>query len=192
MGSTDEEHKEASAMRRTVYVISIVATLILASCGSDGASPTTAQSNRTDESVSTDETSHPLEGTWHTEFTCREMVGALEQAGVSKSVSGIVRDTFGLDRRPSETESCIGVDGTAEHTLRFEGGHFALFAGDELGWEASYDLIDEDTFVTEPPDSVTFDFRIEGDALYTRIVSPANQAAPYIATWESAPWEREQ
>jgi hypothetical protein len=84
------------------------------------------------------------------------------------------------------------VDGTAVHTLRFEGGHFALFAGDELGWEASYDLIDENTFVTGPPDPVTFNFRIEGDALYTRIVNPANQAAPYIATWEPAPWEREQ
>ena len=179
-------------MKRTVYVIAIVVTVILASCGSDGASPTPTQSNKEDDAVSADGPSDPLEGTWHTEFTCLEMVAALERAGVSKSVPGVVQDTFGLDQRPSQKESCAGVDGTTVHTLRFEGGQFALFAGDELGWEASYDLIDEDTFVTGPPDQVTFDFRIEGDALYTRIVNPANQAAPYIATWESAPWERDQ
>jgi len=178
-------------MKRTVYVFAIVVTVILASCGSDGASPTTTQSNRTEEPVSVNESSDPLEGTWHTEITCREMVAALEQAGVPESVPGVVRDEFGLDQLPSQKESCTGVDGTAVHTLRFESGQFALFAGDELGWEASYDLIDEDTFVTGPPDPVTFDFRIEGDTLYTRIVNPAKQA-PYIATWESAPWEREQ
>lgn len=65
--------------------------------------------------------------------------------GVSESAPGIVQDEFGLDQRPNQTHPCARVDGTADHTLRFEGGHFALFAGEEVGLEASYELIDEDT-----------------------------------------------
>lgn len=83
--------------------------------------------------------------------------------GVSESAPGIVQDEFGLDQRPNQTHPCARVDGTADHTLRFEGGHFALFAGEEVGLEASYELIDEDTpIVTGPPDLFTVHFRIEG------------------------------
>jgi hypothetical protein len=99
-----------------------------------------------------------------------------------------------LGQRPSRSDPCAGVNGTADHTLRFEGGHFALFAGDELGWEASYELVDDDTFVTGGPEEVTFDFRIEDGKLYFQVVKSGNQAAeasaPYVATWGSAPWER--
>jgi hypothetical protein len=177
-------------MRRLAYVVGIVVTAILASCGSDGASPSTTNGKTDDDPVSASEPRDPLEGTWHTEITCQEMVAALEQAGVSESVPGVVQDEFGLDQRPERTDPCAGVDGTADHTLRFEGGHFALFAGEEVGLEASYELIDEDTFVTGPPDLFTVDFHLEGDSLTMRIVKPTKQA-PYIATWESAPWERE-
>lgn len=176
-------------MKRAVYVVGIVVTAILAGCGSDGASEPTNQSREKDNTASANEGSDPLEGEWHTQFTCQEVVGALKRGGVPNSAPGIVKDEFGLDQRPSQSDPCAGVDGTADHTLRFEGGHFALFAGDELGWEASYELIDENTFVTGSPD-VTFDFSIEGDTLYTQIVKPVKQA-PYIASWESAPWERE-
>lgn len=179
-------------MKRAVYVVGMVITVLLASCDADGASEPTTQSREKDNTASPNEATDPLEGTWQTEITCGEMVGALEQAGVQKSVPGILKDEFGLDKPPSETDPCAGVNGTADHTLRFEGGQFALFAGDEVGLEGSYELIDDNTFVTTSPDAdVTFDFRIEGDKLYTQLDEPAKQAAPYIATWESAPWERE-
>jgi hypothetical protein len=174
-------------MKRTIYAMGIVMTLVLAGCGSDDASKPAAANTDT----SADEATDPLEGEWHHQsVTCQEVVDALERGGVSKAVPGNVQDMFGLDQRPSQTNPCAGVDGTADHALRFERGHFGLFAGDELGWEASYELIDENTFVTGPPDVFTFDFRIEGDKLYTQIVKPVKQA-PYIATWESAPWQRE-
>lgn len=138
-------------LKRTAHVFGIIVTLILASCDSDSALSTTAERSTKEEPVSATEASDPLEGAWHTEITCREMVAALEQGGVSKFAPGIVQDEFGLDQRPNQSDPCAGVDATADHTLRFQGGHFALFAGDELGLEASYELIDEDTFVTDLP-----------------------------------------
>lgn len=177
-------------MKRTAYILGILVAAILAGCDSDGASTLTTQSSGEEDAAIGNGTSDPLEGTWHTEFTCREMVKALEQAGVPRPDPDLVQDEFGLDQRPSQTDPCTGVDDTAVHTLRFAGDHFALFAGEELGWEGSYDLVDENTFVTGPSEVLTFDFRIESDKLYTQIVKPMNQA-PYIATWESAPWERE-
>jgi hypothetical protein len=177
-------------MKRTLYVVGIVVTVVLAGCGSDSASEPAAKGPKKDNTASANEATDPLEGEWHKEVTCQEVVGALKRAGVPKAAPGNVQDMFGLDRRPSQTNPCAGVDGTADHTLRFEGGHFGLFAGDELGWEASYELIDENTFVTGAPDVATFDFRIKGDKLYTEMTKPLKQA-PYIATWESAPWERE-
>lgn len=132
-------------MKHTAYVVGIIVTLILASCDSDSASSTTVESSTKDEPVSATEASDPLEGAWHTTITCQEMVAALERGGVSESAPGIVQDEFGLDQRPNQTDPCARVDGTADHTLRFEGGHFALFAGEEVGLEASYELIDEDT-----------------------------------------------
>jgi hypothetical protein len=176
-------------MKRAVYIVGIVAMVMLASCGSDGASEEPTQSREKNSTSSANE-ADPLEGSWHKEVTCLEMLGALKQAGVAKSARGVVQDEFGLDQRLSQTRPCAGVEGTVDHSLRFEGGHFGLFAGDELGWEASYELIDQNTFVTGAPDVFTFDFRIEGDKLYTQITKPLKQA-PYIATWESAPWERE-
>jgi len=108
---------------------------------------------------------------------------------------GTVQDEFGLDQPPNQKDPCAGVNGTADHTLRFDGGHFALFAGDELGWEASYEFVDDDTFITGAPDVMTFDFQIESNKLYIHVAGPAKQAAgtpaPYVATWESAAWERE-
>jgi hypothetical protein len=181
-------------MRRAVYVVGIVATVMLASCGSDGSSKPTPQTREEHTVAEANEETDPLDGAWHTEFTCPEMVRALKRAGVAKAAPGNVKDEFRLDQQPSQTNPCAGVDGTAEHTLRFEGGQFALFAGDELGWEASYELIDENTFVTGPNEGgfiFTFDFRIEDDKLYTQIVKPAKAGPPYVATWESAPWERE-
>jgi hypothetical protein len=174
-------------MKRTIYAMGIVMTLIFAGCGSDDASKPAAANTDT----SADEATDPLEGEWHHQVTCQEVVDALERGGVSSSAPGIVTDEFGLDQRPSQSDPCASVDGTADHTLRFEGDHFGLFAGDELGWEASYELVDENTFVTGAPEVITFDFRIEGDNLYTEIVKPAKGGAPYIATWESAPWQRE-
>ena len=176
-------------MKRLIYVgASIVVTVMLAGCGSDSTSESPSDKNK---AAGATESGDPLEGTWHTEITCGQMVGALEQAGVQKSVPGIVRDEFGLNKPPGEKDPCARVDGTADHTLRFEGGQFALFSGDEVGWETSYELIDENTFVTGPSEGIfTFDFRIEGNKLQTDIVKPL-KAAPYIATWESAPWERE-
>jgi hypothetical protein len=41
-------------------------------------------------------------------------------------------------------------------------------------------------FSTGSPDGFTFDFRVEGDELYTEIVKPLKQA-PYLATWGPAP-----
>jgi hypothetical protein len=181
-------------MRRAVYVVGIVATVILASCGSDGSSEPTTQSGKKGNTANANEAADPLEGTWHTELKCPEIVQALERAGVSKSVSRVVQGELSLDQRLSRTDPCAGVDATADRTLRFKGGQFALFAGDELGWEASYELIDENTFVTGPSEAgsiFTFDFRIEDDKLYTQIVKPAKAGLGYIATWESAPWERE-
>ena len=178
-------------MKRLIQWLGLVAVVMLTSCGSDGTPEPTTES-RGEDAGNANKATDPLEGTWHTEFTCGEMVGALEKAGVQKSVPGIAKDEFGLDKPPSETDPCAGVNGTADHTLRFEEGQFALFAGDEVGLEGSYELIDDNTFVTTSPDAdVTFDFRIEGDKLYTQLNEPANKAAPYIATWESAPWERE-
>jgi hypothetical protein len=182
-------------MKRTIYGMGIVAmgivlTLMLAGCGLDDAPKTAAANADTSPAKSADEASDPLEGEWHRQVTCQEVVDALERGGVSKAVPGNLQDMFGLDQRPSQTNPCAGVDGTADHALRFERGHFGLFAGGELGWEASYEYIDENTFVTGPPDVFTFDFSIEGDKLYTQIVKPVKEA-PYIATWESAPWERE-
>jgi hypothetical protein len=178
-------------MRRAVYAVGIVATVMLASCGSDGEA--TTQSRQKDNASSATEKADPLDGMWHTEFTCPEMVRALKRAGVKPSARGI-QDQFDLAQPPSHKNPCAGIDVTADHTLRFEGGQFALFAGDELGWEASYELIDENTFVTGPSEGgfiFTFDFRIEDDKLYTQIVKPAKAGPPYVATWESAPWERE-
>jgi hypothetical protein len=178
-------------MRRAVYVVGIVATMILASCGSDGSSEPTSQTREKDNVASANDATDPLEGTWHTEFTCPEMIEALDWRGAPKPVLGIVQVEFGLDQRPIKTDPCAGVSGTADHTLRFGGGHFALFAGDKLGWETSYELIDQNTFVAEAEGGmVTFDFRIEGDMLYTHVVKPRSH--PFnIAVWESAPWERE-
>jgi hypothetical protein len=177
-------------MKRLILTAGLTATVLLASCGSDGVSEPTTQSGEKDNTANAKGATDPMEGTWHTEIACAEMVRALKGAGVSKSVSGVVKDEFGLNQPPKQSDPCAGVDHTADHTLRFEGGHFALFAGEEVGWEASYELIDDNTFVTAPPDAVTFDFRIDGNKLYTQIVKPVKQA-PYIATWESAPWERE-
>jgi hypothetical protein len=166
----------------------ILVAVMLAGCGSDTTSESPGDKNN---AAGATESGNPLEGTWHTEFTCPEMVLALKREGMAKSAPGNIRDVFRLDQQPSHKDPCAGVDGTAEHTVRFEEGHFALFAGDELGWEASYELSDENTFVTGPPDVFTIDFRIEQDNLYTQIVKPAKAGPPYIATWESAPWDRE-
>jgi hypothetical protein len=186
-------------MKRLIEVVVLVAVVMLAGCGSDGTSEPTTQS-RGEEPAN--EAADPLEGTWHTEFTCPEMVRALKRAGAPKPSARGIQDEFGLEQQPSHKNPCAGVDVTSDHTLRFEGGHFALFGGEELGWEASYELIDENTFVIEPTEggvTITFDFRVEDDTLYTDMVKPA-KAGPHVAPglivgtvaiWETAPWERE-
>ena len=177
-------------MKGLIFAAGLIATVILASCGSDGSSEPTSQTREKDNVASTNDATDLLEGTWHTEFTCLEMIEALDWRGVPKPVLKVVKVEFGLDQLPSKADPCAGVSGTADHTLRFGGGHFALFAGDKLGWETSYELIDQDTFVAEAEGLVTFDFRIEGDMLYTHVVKPRSH--PFnIAVWESAPWERE-
>jgi hypothetical protein len=191
-GTDDAFHEQGGIdMKGLIHLgAGILVTVMLAGCGSDTTSESPSDKNN---AAGATESGDPLEGTWHTEITCGQMVGALDQAGVQKSVPGIVRDEFGLDKRPGEKDPCAGVDGTADHTLRFEGGQFALFSGDEVGWETSYELIDENTFVTGPSEGgsiFTFDFRVDGNKLQTDIVKPL-KAAPYIAAWESAPWERE-
>jgi hypothetical protein len=180
-------------MKRLILASGLIATVILASCGSDGSSEPTSQTREKDNVASANDATDPLEGTWHTEITCPDMIEALDRRGVPKPALGVVQVEFGLDQRPSKTDPCAGVSGTADHTLRFEGGHFALFAGDELGWETSYDLIDQNTFVAEAEGGIvlTFDFRIESDMLYTHVVKPEEPHPFNIAVWESAPWERE-
>lgn len=184
-------------MKRLIYAgACILVAVILASCGSDGTSKPTNASREKDNEASANEKNDPLEGTWHTAFTCPEMVQALKRGGVPKSIPGTLQDVFRLNRRPSHKNPCAGVDGTVDHTLRFTGGHFALFTGEEISWRSSYELIDEDTFVTGPLNVFTVDFRVEDDklfpkiVLFKKIVAPPKRA-PYIAAWESAPWERE-
>jgi hypothetical protein len=194
--TTSRSSKEV-VVKRIGYVMAIVVSVTLVGCGSDGETGPADGGNRSTapRASTANDATDPLGGTWETHITCRRMVAALEQAGVGEHAPGTVQDEFGLDRRPSQSDPCAGVNGTADHTLRFEGGQFALFAGDELGWEASYELVDDDTFITGAPDMVTFDFRIESGKLFFRVAEPAQQAAetsaPYVATWESAPWERE-
>jgi hypothetical protein len=191
-GRTMTARTKEVPMKRAWYAMVIV-SIMLAACGSDGGSQPAedgGEGSNAARASAADDPIDPLTGTWHTQFTCRQMVAALEEADVARLAPGIVQDEFGVEQRPTQKDPCANVSGTADHTLRFEDGQFALFAGDELGWEASYEIVDDDTFVTAAPDVMTFDFRIESDKLYTHIVEPAKQA-PFIATWESAPWERE-
>jgi hypothetical protein len=73
-------------------------------------------------------------------------------------------------------DHCLsGAGSHAQATCRsatIEGGHFALFAGNEREWEASYELIDENTFAAGPPGEMTFDFSIEGDKPFTQAWNP--------------------
>lgn len=177
-------------MTHTANVVGIIVTLILASCDSDSASSTTVESSTKDEPVSATEASDPLEAHGTQRLPVRRW---------SRHSSG---GAYQSPRRASFRMSSASISvrirqihapvWTARPTALFDSkvGTLPCSPGIEVGLEASYELIDEDTFVTGPPDLFTVHFRIEGGALSIRIVKPLRQG-PYIATWESAPWERE-
>jgi hypothetical protein len=162
---------------RKLWLVGIlcVAVVGLAACSSGGA-PTTAGTTRLGASPSEASTPNPtiadpLEGEWQASITCKEMATALQRAGLGSSVPDSIK--------------C-----PVEDLVRFQNGRLVLFSNGELGWDTTYRFIDDNTFVTSGEDVLTFDFRIDHGRLYADVVGPSDAPAPFIAHWESTPFER--
>jgi hypothetical protein len=164
---------EEGMERRWLLTLLGVAVLALGACGSEGG-PTAARTTQADASPSavitpSPSVADPLEGEWRASLTCDAMQAALVRADLGSSLP--------------DSLAC-----PVEDVARFQSGRLAFFNDDELGWETTYEYVDEDTFVTSGEDVLTFDFHVAGDELVFDVVEPSD-AVPFIAHWEAAPFE---
>jgi hypothetical protein len=170
--------------------------LLAAACGqNDSASPAGAASNRAEPTTSVaPAAADPLEGRWNQEFTCRDVVRALQGTGFEEVAPEIIRSAEGAARPPSSAHPCAGAPSKFKRIARFQDGRLVLFDGPSLavGLDASYQVVDDHTFTASDAGqnidgTYTFMYRINGDRLTVDVLE---DDAFFIATWESAPFHR--
>ncbi len=184
-------------------VLASAMSLALAGCG--GGDGTTGQPASQDPTKAAPITqppttsADPLEGDWHTEFTCEESLGAIRSRLSEKVILdqvgswGDIMEMWGGE--PTNDDPCQGATGTAALVARFADGSLALCDAKTGGCEvhATYELVDDRSItVNDPEDNLcpcpgTWQFEIAGDQL-TFHVEPN---AWIVGTWEAAPWTRE-
>ncbi len=109
----------------------------------------------------------------------------------------------GLDPRDGDVGWTSWVDQTEtqRNTVRFEDGRLALYGAvdggaDEIGWQGSYRLLDEDTIEaveTSSFDTIVYDFVLRGDVLSFDVISDAGGPSgmvPQTSIYETLPFTR--
>ena len=109
-------------------------------------------------------------------------------------------EAHGLD--PAGARSFVAEEGFTENevvTMRLADGQLTVLQSLDggtptVGWEGSYEFVDDHTFVAGDDYPITYEFRWEGDKLYMSVIKdlypdPMDLIAQ-VAIYESAPFTR--
>jgi hypothetical protein len=128
-------------------------------------------------------------GTWAATVTCSQENAALAKAGFTSAQLASAQ----------WTATCGGL-ATTTYTIRFRDGKLVEFQDHSVGWEGSYKITDDHTFVAGDQGSlyITYHFVISGDRLTIDMVSddfPSGDptfgdVVAQTSIYESAPFAR--
>ncbi len=182
-------------MKRMLWCL-IGLVLLAAGCGEkDSTSPAGATSNPAAPSTGVSPVvADPLKGQWQQQYTCQDVVRALQRTGFATMAPEIIRDAEGASRPPSSAHPCAHAPSKFKRLARFQDGRLVLFDGPLLKADlnASYQVLDDHTFTANDAGqnidgTYTFKYRIDGDRLTVNVL----QNDPhFIATWEATPFYR--
>jgi len=181
-------------MRKLAAIVVLVS--VAAACGSsqpsDPAGPKASDATGTPASPTPSTAVDPLVGEWIQDFTCKDMLGAVDPQKVDKYKVWVSEE--GLSG--TQQDPCAGAEWTHRRVIRFEGGHLVIFDPPnlEMGLDATYGL-EGDTFTANDgnqniPGTFRFRFEIDGDELTIQLVGRGARDPWTVSAFEAAPFVR--
>jgi hypothetical protein len=169
--------------------------LLVAGCGQQNSSPTAATSKPAAPSAGVSPVvADPLKGQWQQQYTCQDVVRALQRTGFATMAPEIIRDAEGASQPPASTHPCTGAPSKFKWLARFQDGRLVLFDGPLLKADlnASYQVVDDHTFTANDAGqnvdgTYTFKYRVDGNRLTVDVLE---NDPHFIATWEATPFYR--
>jgi hypothetical protein len=147
----------------------------------------------------------PLEGEWHAEVSCQDILDAVERAGTKPAVvdewAAGIRGYWGGSGEPSPKALCGGAEEPIRFIWRFQGGALVGYdppTNQEATPLFSYEIVDEDSFTASDggtgnfsgSGTITFEYAIVGDQIRFDLVGEGSEDPWVVAGWESGPFTR--
>jgi predicted small lipoprotein YifL len=152
-----------------------------------GSSPTSSAPPTASVRPSSSAASDQLTGTWTTgQVTCVQWNAAIAKGGFTAA-------QLKANDQDVNTHTC-----PATFKIRFQGGRLAIFVNDELGWNGTYKITDDHTFVAGDNCDfcVLYHFTRRGDQLSIDVVKDGDPLGPVTdhiiqtGIYESVPFTR--
>jgi hypothetical protein len=147
-----------------------------------------------------DETSDPLEGVWTATFSCERMVRTVRNAPVSPEDRDFWAANVTSLRAPPEQDPddppdpCASLPDTVTYTFRFSNGRLWIFDGGNHveGFDGDYRLVGGGLlrFGDRADGPFRARFEIAGNEVTFDLIGPGGSQPFFVATWETAPFER--
>ena len=142
-----------------------------------------------------DETRDRLEGEWTATFSCERMVRTVRAAPASLAHEELWLRVMSEELGSADpSDPCAAAGQPITFTLRFSNGHLWIFDGNDLseGFDGDYRLVGRD--LLRFGDRIDGPFRARFELVDERItfdlIGAGGSQPFFVATWESAPFER--